>query len=47
MTLISYVFPKLKTVKDVDRQMSKKSGLKRPFDKEHGKRFQTLLKSAQ
>ena len=44
---MSYVFPKLQTMKDVVRQMSKKSGLRRPFDKEHDKRSQTLLKSAQ
>ena len=45
MTLIAYVFQKLQTVKDVVRQMSKKSRFRRPFNKRHGKRSQTLLKS--
>ena len=46
MILIVYVFPRLRTVKDVVRNMSKKSRLRKPFDKEHGRRSQTLLKSA-
>ena len=33
-------------MKDVVRNMSKKSRLRKPFDKEHGRRSQTLLKSA-
>ena len=45
MTLIAYVFPKLRIAKDMVREMSKKSRFKRPFDKQHGKRSQTLLKS--
>ena len=46
MTLIAYVFPKLQTAKDVVREVSKKSCFRRPFHKLHGKRSQTLLKSA-
>ena len=46
MTLIAYVFPKLQTAKDVVREVSKKSCFRRPFNKLHGKRSQTLLKSA-
>ena len=38
MPLIAYAFPKLKTVKNVVRQMSKNSRFRRPFDKQHGKR---------
>ena len=45
MTLIAYVFRILQTVKDVVRQMSVNSCLRRPFDKQHCKRLQTLLKS--
>ena len=47
MALIAYVFQKLQTVKYVVRQMSKKSCFRRLFDKQYGKRAQTLLKSAQ
>ena len=46
MTLRAYVFPKLQTEKDVVREMSKKTRFRRPFNKLHGKRSQTLLKSA-
>ena len=46
-TLIAYVFVKLQAAKDVVGQMSKKSHFRRPFDKQHGRRSQTLLKSAQ
>ena len=45
MTLIAYVFRILQTVKDVVRQMSVNSCLRRPCDKQHCKRLQTLLKS--
>ena len=38
-------FRKLRSPKDVVRQMSKKHSLRRPFNKGHGKRSQTLLKS--
>ena len=46
MTLIECVFRKLETAKDVVRQMSKKSYFRIPFDRRHGRRSQTLLKSA-
>ena len=45
MTLIAYLFPKLHTPKNVVRYMSKKSRFKGPFDRQHGKRVQTLLQS--
>ena len=46
MTIIAYVFPKLETAKEVGRQMSKKFRFRRPFNKQHVKRNQVLLKSA-
>ena len=45
MTLIADLFPKLQTPKKVVRYMSKKSRFKVPFDRKHGKRFPTLLRS--
>ena len=45
VTLIADIFPTLKTAKDVVRQMSKKFPFRRPFEKWHGKKPQTLLKS--
>ena len=45
MTLMADVFPKLRTPKNVDREMSKKFCLRGPLDKQHGKRAQTLLES--
>ena len=45
MTLIADLFPKLRTQKNVLRYMSKKPRLKGPFDRQHGKRVQTLLRS--
>ena len=45
MTLIADLFPKLGTPKNVVRYMSKKSRFKVPFDRQHGKRVQTLLGS--
>ena len=45
MTLIADVFPKLGTPKNVVRYMSEKSRFRRPFEREHGKRAQTLLQS--
>ena len=45
MTLIAYVFRKLESAKGVIRQMSKKSPLRRPYNKRHGKRSETLSKS--
>ena len=48
MTLIADLFPKLRTPENVVRYMSKKSRFKgRPFDKQHGKLGQTLLRSGQ
>ena len=47
MTLIAYFFTKLGTPETVARDMSKKSRFKGPFDRQHGKRIQTLLRSAQ
>ena len=44
MTLIGYIFQKLRTAQDVLRQMSKKSFFRRPFKRRICKRTQTLLK---
>ena len=46
MTLIADVFRKLQTTKDDVRQMSKKSRLRRLFNKRNEERSETLLKSA-
>ena len=46
MTLIAFVFPKLRTAKEVVRQMSKKPRFRMPFDSENVKGSQTLVKSA-
>ena len=45
MTLIADVFLNLRTPKYVVREMSKKSCFRGLFDKGHGKRAETLLKS--
>ena len=45
MTLIADLFPKLRTLENVVRYMSKKSRSKGPFDRQHGKRVKTLLQS--
>ena len=47
MTLIACFFPKLRTLENVARYMSKKSCFKGPFERQHGKRIQTLLRSGQ
>ena len=47
MTLRADLFPKLRTPENVARQMSKKSRFKGPFDREHGKWVQTLLRSGE
>ena len=47
MTLIADLFSKLRTPENVLRYMSKKSRVKGPFDKQHGKLVQTLLPSGQ
>ena len=45
MTFIADLFPKLRTPKNVVRYMSKKSSFQGPFDRQHGKRVQTPLRS--
>ena len=47
MTLIADFFPKLRTPKNVARYMSYKSRFKGLFDRQHGKRVQTVLRSGQ
>ena len=44
MTLIADLFQKLSILKDVLRQMFKKSCFLEPYNKQHGKRVKTLLK---
>ena len=45
MTFIADLFPVLRTPKNVVSYMSKKSRFKEPFDRQHGKLVQTLLRS--
>ena len=45
MTFLADLFPKLRTPKNVLRYMLKKSHFKGPFDSQHGKRVQALLRS--
>ena len=45
MNLIAYVLMKIRTPKDVVRELSKKSHFRGPYDKQHGNGLQTLLKS--
>ena len=45
MTLVAYLFPKLRTPKNMVRYMSKKSRFKVPLTRQHGKRVQTLFPS--
>ena len=47
MTLIAYFFRKIRTPENVVRDNSKKSRFKGPFDRQHDKRIQTLLRSGQ
>ena len=47
MTVIADFFRKIRNPENVVRYMSKKSPLKGPFDSQHGKRVQTLLRSGQ
>ena len=47
MTLIADIFPKLRTPENVARDMSKKSRFKGPFDRQHDKRIQKLLRYGQ
>ena len=44
MTLIADVFPKLRTPKNMNRSMPKKSRFRGSDKKQHGKRAQTLFK---
>ena len=46
MIVIATLFRKLQTVKDLDRQLSKKHTFRAPFDSQHVKGSQTLVKSA-
>ena len=46
-TVIADFFPKLRTPENVVRYMSKKSRFAGPFDRQHVKRVQTLLRSGQ
>ena len=43
MTVIADFFPKIRSPENVVRYMSKKPPFKGPFDRQHGKRVQTLL----
>ena len=43
MTRMAYVFPKLRTTIDVVNWMSKKSSLRWPLDRQHGKWAETLI----
>ena len=45
MTFIADLFPILRSPKNVLRYMSKKSCFEGPFEWQHGKRVQTLLRS--
>ena len=45
MTLIPDFFSELRTPENVARYMSKNSRFKGPFDRQHGKLVQTLLRS--
>ena len=45
MSFIADLFAILRTQKNVVRYMSKKSHFKEPFDRQHGKRVQALLRS--
>ena len=47
MTLIPYLFLRVPPAKNVVTYMCKKSSLRLPFQKEHGKRVSTLLKFEQ
>ena len=47
MTVIADFIPKIRNPENVVRYMSKKSPFKGPFDRQHGKRVQTLLRSRQ
>ena len=44
MTLLAYLFLRLRPAKNVVRYMCKKSHFRLPFQKDHGKRVSTLFK---
>ena len=46
MTLFSFCTSDITDSENTVRQLSQKSHFKEPFDKQHGKRAQALLKSA-
>ena len=46
MIVIATLFGKLQTLKDLVTALSKKHRFRRPFDSQHVKRSQTLVKSA-
>ena len=46
MILKAYVFPKLKTVKDMVRQKFKELRFRAPFDSQHVKASKSIIKSA-
>ena len=46
MIVIATLFRKLQTVKDLGRPLSRKLRLRKPFDSQHVKGSQTLVKSA-
>ena len=47
MTFIADFFPKVRTPENVARYMSNKSRFKGLFDRQHGKRVQTVLRPGQ
>ena len=47
MTVIADFFRKIRNPENVVRYMSKESTFKGPFDSQHGKRVQTLLRYGQ
>ena len=46
MIFIAFAFPKLQTVKDMVRQLSKKCRFRTAFKSQHVKGLQTFVKSA-
>ena len=45
MNLIADVFPEIPAPENIVRYMSKKPCFRRPFEKQHGKRVDTVLQS--
>ena len=45
LNLIAFVVPSLPTTKEVRRKMSKRSPLRGPIDRRHGKRAEALIQS--